>query len=51
MEMCSGVITTVNPLSSISDRHQISPYSTNTSIKREGNENQGNDHQMEFAEL
>ena len=37
-----------NPLSPKSDQHQISPYSINTYIKREGNENQGHDHQMEI---
>ena len=36
-------------LSPKSDQHQISPYSINTEIKREGNENQGRDHQIDVA--
>ena len=39
----------INPFSPKSDQHQISPYSMITSIKREGNENQGHDHQIEIA--
>ena len=32
-----------------SDRPQISPYGIETSIRREGNENQRHDHQAEIA--
>ena len=39
----------LNPLSMKNDQHQMSPCSINTQIKRECNENQGHDHQIEIA--